>query len=601
MSKKGNMLADFCYSELLTSAGYDVEFAVGTTYSLDLKSLLIVPCSLGMLGDPGAAARQSPLFLLNGIRRAAGRFVVFCQRGGIHAPQETRSYYPLLEECIVEMSNKEAPLSNFHPKLWVIKEHSRSNPADVRMKVIIMSKNLVIDNNLDMAVSMTGKIGEEEHEVNAKHRPLHDFLLRLADMAKGKQRKNVEELAHDLLRVARFGVDEDRFEPGGYEFVPFFYGEELNSDVPYPQAFQGTFVMTISPFVDYTTLKEIHARKGKQGKSVLVTRADYVTEPVMELFRNSGGSVWVMKGEMVRNDIALVDLHAKSYLVSAPKSDPGGIYFFIGSANATRAAFHRNTELLLRLKLRRGWDVFDKIGREFLQLDDKGESWVYEQLQEAAPSAEAGRRTALEIAMRELLTQDFRAVAFASEAGLYDVRLTTKAPDKRFRFRVQPLQMPELETDLSGENHFKGIPLAKLSRFYVVRADGADGKLEEIIKVPTLNLPKDRDDEIFRSIVNTKEKFYGYLSYLLCDDPAEYALERGRAAADAASGKGQEAATAQPLRIYEQLLRLAASQPDRLRQLDDVMRIVKGKDYAAAFAKLYATLLPIIPKLKNLL
>ena len=56
-----------------------------------------------------------------------------------------------------------------------------------------------------------------------------------------------------------------------------------------------------------------------------------------------------------------------------------------------------------------------------------------------------------------------------------------------------------------------------------------------------------------------------------------------------------------PVRIYEQLLRIAANNPERLVQLDDVIRIVKDKKYVEEFKQLYDTFRPLIPKLKKLL
>ena len=49
MVNRDNMMQDLIYGDVLSTPGYDVEFAVGTTYSLDMKALLIVPYSLGCL------------------------------------------------------------------------------------------------------------------------------------------------------------------------------------------------------------------------------------------------------------------------------------------------------------------------------------------------------------------------------------------------------------------------------------------------------------------------------------------------------------------------------------------------------------------------
>lgn len=56
-----------------------------------------------------------------------------------------------------------------------------------------------------------------------------------------------------------------------------------------------------------------------------------------------------------------------------------------------------------------------------------------------------------------------------------------------------------------------------------------------------------------------------------------------------------------PTRIYEQMLQIASRNPEQLRMLEDVTRIVKDKDYSAEFNKLYEQFRPLIPKLKQLL
>ena len=158
MANRDDMMHELLYGDMLTTPNYDVDFAIGTTYSLDFKALLIVPYSLGMFGDLSDNVKRSPLFLLESIRRSSDHFALFCHRGGIHLPHEVHNYYSLLEDSIFEVHNKQNPEANFHPKIWIIKEYHYENHDDKQLKVIVMSKNLGLDNNLDMVVSMTGKI-----------------------------------------------------------------------------------------------------------------------------------------------------------------------------------------------------------------------------------------------------------------------------------------------------------------------------------------------------------------------------------------------------------------------------------------------------------
>lgn len=66
-------LNDYTYGEMFVTPGYDVDFAVGTTYSINPQALLVVPMALGMLSEEGKSI--SPICILEGIRRSADKFV----------------------------------------------------------------------------------------------------------------------------------------------------------------------------------------------------------------------------------------------------------------------------------------------------------------------------------------------------------------------------------------------------------------------------------------------------------------------------------------------------------------------------------------------
>ena len=589
---------DLLYGDLLASPGYDVEFAVGTTYSLDLKALLIVPYSLGAFGDLSNGIKNTPLFLLESIRRSSDKFVLFCHRGGIHVPKELQSFYSLLEDSIFEVINKNSPLSNFHPKMWLLKEVNHENKTDRQLKLIVMSKNIDFDNNIDVVVSLTGKIDMTGDVRNDRHAPLTQFLLALSDYAKGDKKRKTIDLASDLNHVSSFEVDESRFEPNGYEFVPFYFGKNLNEHVSFPESFQGQSVMLISPFIDEATVKEMNGRIGKNGRNIMVTRHGYVSPNIFQYYDRENGAIYVVNDQMINNEYVPIDLHAKTYFVSWPKND-NGYFLFLGSANATFPAFHKNTELLVRLKLKNGQLLFDSFEKEFLQLDDKGESLVYERLTEPNEQTESHEYSPLEQRMRRLLCSSFKAFVTANEQGLYDVKLKAHIKEGAFQFSVAPLQMPSLQEHLENEVVFKNIPLSKLSEFYIIKGIDNDNHIEEVIKIPTKGIPENRNDEIFRSIVDTRDKFYNYISFMLCDDPEEYFFE-----VEQMTKKISEEGNHSPVylsgRIYEQMLKIAASNPEQLVNLEDVMRIVKDKSYANEFIQLYSQFKPLIPKLKQL-
>lgn len=60
---------DIVYTDVLQSDGFVVDYAVCTTYSLDMPSLLSVPFMLGTMTDLTEATMRSPHLILETINR----------------------------------------------------------------------------------------------------------------------------------------------------------------------------------------------------------------------------------------------------------------------------------------------------------------------------------------------------------------------------------------------------------------------------------------------------------------------------------------------------------------------------------------------------
>lgn len=122
---------------LLTQAfrapiGQRLDFALATTYSLDLSTLLGSTLHLSVLGNDGSSADlQNGVMLLEGLRRSAQRLVIFCQAGQTYVPKIPHILYGMLEPVVVPVR---PPLGgSFHPKLWILRfvdsEAGRANSA----------------------------------------------------------------------------------------------------------------------------------------------------------------------------------------------------------------------------------------------------------------------------------------------------------------------------------------------------------------------------------------------------------------------------------------------------------------------------------------
>lgn len=130
-------LCNYTYGEMLVSPGYDVDFAIGTTYSVNPQALLIIPMALGLLSSNNEAAVQSPICLLEGIRRSANKFVLFCNKGGTHIPSNCQPYLSLMDNCIYEVQSLKS--LNFYPTS--IRKYGLSKRPTEKKKTTSKSKS----------------------------------------------------------------------------------------------------------------------------------------------------------------------------------------------------------------------------------------------------------------------------------------------------------------------------------------------------------------------------------------------------------------------------------------------------------------------------
>ena len=82
-------------------ADYNLDFALVTTYTLNLEALLALPLGLVARADNGLEdLLADPLLLLEALRRAGERIHVFVDRAGIAIPRKRRELYAMLEPSV---------------------------------------------------------------------------------------------------------------------------------------------------------------------------------------------------------------------------------------------------------------------------------------------------------------------------------------------------------------------------------------------------------------------------------------------------------------------------------------------------------------------
>ena len=79
-------------------SGFEIDLAVGTTFSLDLLSALILPLSFALLDWEHADGERpaDPLAILEALRRYGDRFTIFCQSGQMRLPLQYSAFDHIL-------------------------------------------------------------------------------------------------------------------------------------------------------------------------------------------------------------------------------------------------------------------------------------------------------------------------------------------------------------------------------------------------------------------------------------------------------------------------------------------------------------------------
>lgn len=608
MSQRRDTLKDLLYSDLLQpSPGFEVDFAIGVTYSLSFEGLLSVPMAFGMLGEFDETIRQSPAYLLESIRRGSDRFILFCNKGGIQVPQNSQTIYSLFESSIQEVVDNDKMTANFHPKMWVIREINDNNEEQIRL--LILSRNLTYSDDIDVIVSMRGRLLPEgrRSKNTRRHQPLQWFLTNLADqLPAGDKKQQVLHMADDILRIERFDMDEP-FIDDAYDFFPVWFGHQ-EPDTPSLKDIlaRSERLMIVSPFVDTAMLQHLAARRIKDSYKVLVTRSENISQEVLDTF----DEVYAVNDTMLDNTVTPVNLHAKLYLTQCWTGDRRGHFLYLGSANATNNAFHRNTEMTVAFQFRqtRGERFFamrdEILGNEnrYVRITEPTAIDTTEQRQR-----ELGLEHALKYAMRAIKSA---TITPGKTDELYDISLATtqkyiqqaKRELKReltdFGITLRPLQCDQT-IPWDKEMRLTDIYRLHLSEFYVLEIRDGELSKRALCKVPTNGMPAMRDNWIYQSVVDTREKFMNYVALMLSDDPVEMLSMQDFLASENGGSSSAQQAQNYP-QIYEQLLRVAYSSPRMLRDVNELVNRLGANVVPQDFAQMLDKFTSIIKQLERL-
>lgn len=567
------IMEDLVFNQMLCSAGYKVDYAVGTTYSLDLPTFMSLPFSLGFIEDPDEAMRNCNEYLFTALRLCDSKLAVFCNFANIRVPTsgQKKSFYSLIEKSIftVKVSKKSDEIVNFHPKVWVIQE-SEINGTGSRIKLIVMSRNLSTDNSLDVVCELTGDIGKNEAPAASltKHKPLWDFLNYLKKHADERKRAMIEKLIGSLKKVKRFEIDEELFDD--YSFHPMgikgYKGVETLEQIQ-----DSREAMIISPFIDPYTLEGF----SEIGNKTLITREMSLSEAIVNQFGKD--NIYIMNQQMLDNEESEpVDLHAKIYY-SRDRENRQHVH--LGSANATWNGFHKNVEFILGLRLAKHKWSYEKFRENFIH-DDK--DCKFERMICVPEAEDKGKDFDATIDLQKAIVSIREAFVTQDADGTYSVTIISDVGHGKGA-SIYPLMYPEMKTALQENIVFKNISLENISEFYVIETEC----LKRLIKIHTKNIPEERDEAICRKLMN-KDRFMDCISFLLSDCKKVYVAERiiKERLLSREAGPDGEPYTSTPA-LYEELIRTAYERPDVFQDMDNFIKSLPGDIIPDDFRVIY--------------
>ena len=506
-------------------AGSKLDIAVGTTFSLDLLSALMLPLSFAFFDwehEDGELVAD-PLALLEALRRYGDRFTIFCQSGQIRLPRKYQPLVTFLEPCIYDVKAPDAD-GVFHPKVWALRFIAEDGA--IRYRVLCLSRNLTFDRCWDTVVALDGALTDRSNAIAANH-PLADLIAALPGLARQPlprpRRQGVEKIAEELRRV-RFTWPE-----GFDEKESRFWVAGLNGKIAAPFGTRQDKALIVSPFISNTIVRDF---LDHTGKTHLVSRPECLQELPQktlqdcesvsflapELTDESDDDAPATKGEVLEG------LHAKIFVI-----DRGwNASVFSGSFNATAHALQHNVEFMVELVGRRSQCGVDQFLRQA-----KGETTFADLLKRYDVNAPPVPVDATAQQLDNLLQAVKRAidaaaprliVKSAEEPDLFELRLEWAHAPHWPKPNVKMTAWPITQQAEAGQDLEKPILFPRLSfrGLTPLIAFSATAKIDDkertavfVMNLPMKGAPEDRQDRVVRSLIANRDQLLRYILFLL--------------------------------------------------------------------------------------
>jgi hypothetical protein len=552
--------------ELRPPVGYRLDAAVATTFTLDLHAALVPPlafASFEMRGTP------DPVAALESVRSCADRVDIFCQTGQIRIPSQPSDLMAYLEQMVHEVTPSRAGFL-FHPKIWFLR-YTAADLAD-QYRLLCSTRNLTGDRSWDAVVRLDGQRSGGKKAFN---RPLAALIAHLPERAmnplRETRRTRISTLAEDARHI-EWDLPDDVRDFAFHTFgIP---GEKPEAD------YSGYRHLIVSPFcndkgVEHLTTSSPDVTLVSRPETLERLNPETLAKAHTYILNPLAGLADPDEQEAASDTNLFTGLHAKIVVVERNRT----AHVFIGSANATSAAYDGNVEFVVELI-----GGATKIGVDSFLADDTGFRALLEPYAATGGSATDPDNDAvrdLENALRNLAARQYTLTISRGDTG-YSARLTSTSelpiPDN-YQATAELLTLPgraaALEDGHRADGSFKGMPLADITPFIALRMTGSTGLVRgTVIRAHLVNDPIDRLDEILARQVNTPEKFLRFLALLLgLSDPSALIGDQTNAI-----GVGDAFKDRPGSGVLELVMRALVDNPESLIDLDRLVQRLQATD-----------------------
>lgn len=555
--------------ELKPPAGFDLSYAVGTTFTLDLATALSVPLSFA---SRRVSAADNTLGILESIRRFTDRIDIFCQAGEMRMGSHS-DLVALLETMIhpVDLRNHGGL---FHPKVWFLKYRNQHDKEDVAYRFLCASRNLTDDRSWDILLRLDGRRAENpDAELRARNEPLARLLRHLPDWSINPLD---EERAGRVNRFARWirDVEWDLLD-GAAPTFHFFDGTGRNTlDI------HGTRALVISPFVSDDGLARVRSRL--TGKVTLLSREEQIDRLAPSTLDGKLETHVlnraVLEGEEDDAASRLVGLHAKALVLNGYRK----ARVVVGSANATSGAYSRNAEMMVEFQLPRSrygldatWDALGDLKEPYAS-EGGQETPAEEKLEFALDSV--GRRLAAVQFWVQREDADPHAVRVWADPAVQEVLRRASEEGITVRWEMllnRAVSDDRFATDEHDAQLFDGVDLTDVTPFLKLVVRSGQKERTTVVLAELLgDLPERRDAIVARQLTDTTT-FMRLLALMLeiaglgTDDSHEK---------DGASFLFKGSTAHQEPALMEAIVRAVAGRHEGLEDAKKIIDIIRQRD-----------------------